>query len=256
MTCAHLGMATIKTDGIVLRHTDFGDNDRMVTLLTPQMGLLSFCAYGCRKTNSRRIVATELLVAGEYVLNQKGDRYSLSSFQLSESFYLLREDYDKLSHAVYWLNLCEAVAQPAENCERLYKMLLYSLAVLTYGEMPLRPLTAVFLMQFSILQGFSPSLDHCQYCQQEIAFQKNVHHLYFDVEAGGICCGTCTARGISLSLEENDWLLEAQAKGAFVLAGRRELPKQSVSDINTIFHLLRTHVEFRVDKKIQSGKFL
>lgn len=251
MTCAHLGMATIKTDGIVLRHADFGDNDRMVTLLTPQMGLLSFCAYGCRKANSHRAVATELFSTGEFVLNQKSDRFSLSSFHFSESYYPLREDFDKLSHAVYWMNLCEAVTQPAENCERLYKMLLYSLAVLTYGELPLRPLTAVFFMQFSILQGFSPSLDRCVYCKKESAYP-----LRFDVEAGCICCATCTARGIALTIEELIWLREAQVKGAFVLAGRRELPKSPASGINNIFQILHAHIEHRIEKKIHSIKLL
>lgn len=243
-------MGTIKTDGIVLRHADYGENDRMVEILTPQRGLLSFSAHGCRKANSRRAVATELFSTGEYVLSQKNDRFSLSAFQLSESYYPLREDFDKLSHGVYWLGLCGAAAQPEENCERLYKMLLFSLAVLTYADLPLRPLTAVFLMQFSTLQGFTPSLSHCLYCQKEIA-----PPMRFEIEGGGICCATCTAKGVSLSMDELCWLLEAQTKGAFVLAGRRALPSLP-SSINNIFHIVRAHVEFRVEKKIQAGRFL
>lgn len=43
-------------------------------------------------------------------------------------------------------------------------MMLLSLAVLAYGETPPRALTAVFLAQLSLLEGFAPRLDVCLRC--------------------------------------------------------------------------------------------
>lgn len=244
-------MSSVKTDGVVLRYANFGEKDRMLTLLTPT-GLLSVAARGCRKITSRTLSATELFTAGEYLLYRKGDRYTLSAFELNESYYPLREDVDKLSHGVYWLNLCEAAAQPEEDCSRLFKMLLLSLAVLSYGEMPCRTLTAVFLAQFSLLQGFAPRLDCCARCGRALG-----HPIRFDVDAGGVCCEACARSGMPMRMESLEWMREALTKGAFVLAGRRPPPEAKDSNsIDEAFTILRGHVDQRLEKHIQSGKFL
>lgn len=245
-------MSNIKTDGIVLRYANFGETDRMLTLLTPG-GIISVAAKGCRKVTSRSLAAAELFTAGEYLLYQKGERYTLSSFQLQENFYPIRMDVDRLAHGVYWLNLCEAAAQPDEDTSRLFKMLLLSLAVLAYGDLPPRALTAVFLSQFAMLQGLTPRLDRCIACGKEPAGD----HLFFDAELGGICCEACGRRTQPLSQEALAWMREMQAKGAFVLAGKRTLPAGSTEAIEAeaLGHF-RAQVEHRLEKQIASGKFL
>lgn len=252
MISAPWDMSSVKTDAIVLRYANYGENDRMLTLLSPSMGLVSVSAKGCRKATSKTLAAAELFTAGEYLLHQKGERYTLSSFQLQESFYPIRNDVDKLAHGIYWLNLCEAATQPCEDCSRLFKMLLLSLAVLAYGDLPVRALTAVFLAQFSMLQGFAPRLDVCGRCGKPLGGA-----LRFDAEQGGVCCSTCTHRGEALSMETLYWMQEAQAKGAFVLAGRRELPNAAKDAVyeEAFFHF-RKHVENRIDKRFTSERFL
>ncbi|MCL1964836.1 MAG: DNA repair protein RecO [Firmicutes bacterium] len=244
-------MSSVKTDGIVLRYANYGESDRMLTLLTPAMGLVSVSARGCRKATSRRLTATELFAAGEYLLCQKGERYTLTSFQLGESYYPIREDVDKLSHGVYWLNLCEAASQPGEECGRLFKMLLLSLAVLAYGNLSCRPLTAVFLAQFAMLQGFAPMLGSCIHCGREPAAPMR-----FDVEGGGVCCAACAGHGLPMTEADLAWLREAQAHGAFVLAGRREFPEADPQAAEAPFAILRAHVEYRIEKHMASSKFL
>lgn len=245
-------MSTIKTNAIVLRHANYGECDRMLTLLTPE-GLLSVSARGCRKATSKKLSAVELFTAGEYLLHQKGERYQLTSFQPSETYYPIREDFDRLSHGVYWLNLCEAAAQPCEDTSRLYKMLLLSLAVLAYGDLPLRPLTAVFLAQFALLSGFAPRLDACTRCGKPLERAA----VRFDAAMGGICCAACAPQGKSVSPQVCAWMREALEKGAFVLAGRRPLPTAAdPSDAGAAFDLFRAHVERRLDRALPAGRFL
>lgn len=42
-------MGELKTEGIVLRYADYKDADRMLTLLTPDYGLISVSARGVRR---------------------------------------------------------------------------------------------------------------------------------------------------------------------------------------------------------------
>ncbi|MDL2319396.1 DNA repair protein RecO [Eubacteriales bacterium OttesenSCG-928-A19] len=242
-------MSSVRTDAIVLRHANYSESSRMVTLLSPSLGLVSASAKGCRRSKSQTLAATELFSAGEYVLFQHGDRYTLTSFALQESYYPIRTDVDKLAHGVYWLNLCEAVAQPGEDCARLFKMLLLSLAVQAYDELPPRALTAVFLVQFAGLAGFAPRLDRCSRCGRPVEAPCK-----FDAELGGVCCASCSSGGNRATEETLKWLREAQAKGAFVLAGKRALPDGEGAEES--FALVREHVEQRLDRRIASGKLL
>lgn len=244
-------MGIVRTDGIVLRHVNFGENDRILTILSPTLGLVTVSARGCRKATSRMLSASELFTAGEYLLYEKEGRFTLSSFSLQENFYPLRNDFTRLSHGVYWLALCEATAQPGEDCVRLFKMLLLSLAVLTYGELPERPLTAVFLMQFSALAGFEPCLDVCARCGKPLEAPMR-----YDAEHGGACCAKCAPAGYALAPQVLSWLREAQQKGAFVLAGKRALPEGDEETAERAFRLMRAHVERRVEKVIAAAKFL
>lgn len=244
-------MGIVRTDGIVLRHVNFGENDRILTILSPTLGLVTVSARGCRKATSRMLSASELFTAGEYLLYEKEGRFTLSSFSLQENFYPLRNDFTRLSHGAYWLALCEATAQPGEDCARLFKMLLLSLAVLTYGELPERPLTAVFLMQFSALAGFEPCLDVCARCGKPLEAPMR-----YDAEHGGACCAKCAPVGYALAPQVLSWLREAQQKGAFVLAGKRALPEGDEETAERAFRLMRAHVERRVEKVIAAAKFL
>lgn len=244
-------MGIVRTDGIVLRHVNFGENDRILTILSPTLGLVTVSARGCRKATSRMLSASELFTAGEYLLYEKEGRFTLSSFSLQENFYPLRNDFTRLSHGAYWLALCEATAQPGEDCARLFKMLLLSLAVLTYGELPERPLTAVFLMQFSALAGFEPCLDVCARCGKPLEAPMR-----YDAEHGGACCAKCAPAGYALAPQVLSWLREAQQKGAFVLAGKRALPEGDEETAERAFRLMHAHVERRVEKVIAAAKFL
>ena len=244
-------MGIVRTDGIVLRHVNFGENDRILTILSPTLGLVTVSARGCRKATSRMLSASELFTAGEYLLYEKEGRFTLSSFSLQENFYPLRNDFTRLSHGAYWLALCEATVQPGEDCARLFKMLLLSLAVLTYGELPERPLTAVFLMQFSALAGFEPCLDVCARCGKPLEAPMR-----YDAEHGGACCAKCAPAGYALAPQVLSWLREAQQKGAFVLAGKRALPEGDEETAERAFRLMRAHVERRVEKAIAAAKFL
>ena len=232
-------MGIVRTDGIVLRHVNFGENDRILTILSPTLGLVTVSARGCRKATSRMLSASELFTAGEYLLYEKEGRFTLSSFSLQENFYPLRNDFTRLSHGAYWLALCEATAQPGEDCARLFKMLLLSLAVLTYGELPER------------LAGFEPCLDVCARCGKPLEAPMR-----YDAEHGGACCAKCAPAGYALAPQVLSWLREAQQKGAFVLAGKRALPEGDEETAERAFRLMRAHVERRVEKVIAAAKFL
>ena len=61
-------MAYLTTQGIVLRRSDYRDNDRVLTLLTPARGRVDVTALGCRKPKPPLLAASEQFTMGEDVL--------------------------------------------------------------------------------------------------------------------------------------------------------------------------------------------
>ena len=58
----------LTTQGIVLRVTDYGDRDALLTLLTTSQGKLTVKARGLRRKNSSLIASCQLLAYGEFTL--------------------------------------------------------------------------------------------------------------------------------------------------------------------------------------------
>ena len=79
-------MAGLITDALVLRHSDYGDYDRMVTLFSPEYGRIDAIARGCRRPKSPLVNAVEPFTSGEFQLYYRRDRYSIDQCQIKESF--------------------------------------------------------------------------------------------------------------------------------------------------------------------------
>ena len=105
-------MPYITTQAIVLHTADYRDNDRMLSLLTPEHGQLDALCRGCKKPQSPLMSAAQAFSYGEYVLYQAKGRMTVTSFQLIDSFYALREDYERLRYAACMLEVLRLQALP------------------------------------------------------------------------------------------------------------------------------------------------
>lgn len=98
-----------KTDALLLRTADYGENDKMVTLLTADRGKIGAAMKGVKKANARLKFAAQPFCFAEYVLAEKSGRYTVVSASLYDGFFPLRED----------VNAYYAASVVAEACDKL-----------------------------------------------------------------------------------------------------------------------------------------
>ena len=182
-------------DALVLNHVNYRDYDRMVTLLSPTLGRVDAVARGCRKPKSPLMNATERFSAGEFSLVEAGGRYTLSSCRITESFYPLREDFDRLTAGAYLLHLLLLAAQPGQPCQELFLTALQALAYLAYGQLPIPMVVKGFELHYLALTGQAPRVDSCLRCSRPFAQEASV----LDVAGGGAVCAACARVGRPLS---------------------------------------------------------
>ena len=181
-------MPAITTQAIVLRHADYREHDRMLTLLSPSMGRVEALCRGCKRPQSPLLSASEWFALGEYVLFAGKGHMTVTSCNLTESFFPLRTDYDRLKHATYLLSVAEAAAQPGERAVELFTLLARSLSRLAYTDRDAQAISAAFLLHFSAISGYRPRLSHCVRCGREM---KDEEIRLFDIENGGLLCEKC-----------------------------------------------------------------
>ena len=102
-----------KTLAMVLRRTDFGEADRILTLLTPE-GKKNAIARGVRRPKSKLAGGIEFFSLNEVVLIEgKSEMKTLSSARMCEFFGEILKDFERTEFAYYAIKkisgLCEQI---------------------------------------------------------------------------------------------------------------------------------------------------
>lgn len=239
-------MAAITTRGIVLRFANYREHDRMLSILSPEYGLIDALSRGCRRPKSALMPASELFVYGEFVLFRSNDRFTLTSCQLDDTFYPIRLEPYRLTCASYMAALCHAGAQPGQEVRRMFELLLRGLYQLSYDKEnnPLT-LTTAFLLQFADAMGYRPRMRRCAHCRTPLPEEGPWR---FDVAAGGFCCGNCASRATwPVTMDEYIWMCRVI---------KNPLSRQFATGETRLFEMLRRYVESRLETPIKVSRLL
>lgn len=235
-------MPAITTQGIVLRHADYREHDRMLTLLSPTLGRVEALCRGCKRPQSPLLSASEWFALGEYVLYTGKGHMTVTSCRVTETFYPLRSDYERLKYATYLLSVTEAAVQPGDRAVELFTLLARSLSRLAYTEKAPQAVAAAFLLHFSAVSGWRPRLSHCVRCGKRLEDQEI---RLMDIENGGLLCEACASPLIPahpVTAAQVRWMRDVLQVGI----DKTALPEQDAPGA-----LLSAYVESRLEKKLR-----
>ena len=120
--------------GVVLRITDTKETDKILTVLSPQLGRSRSSHGGARRKNSRLAAACQLLAYDELTVYKRGAWYLLDEAATLELFPGVRRDIVQLSLASWFAELTEAVCPEEAPAPELAALLLNGLYALCYLE--------------------------------------------------------------------------------------------------------------------------
>lgn len=143
----------LTTQGIVLRETNYKEADKILTVLTRDLGKRTVKARGCRRKNSKLTAASQLLVYSEMTLYERGEFITLNEADPLEQFWSVRQDLEDLALASYFAEVTEATAQEGEAVPELLSLLLNSLYALDTLKKPRALVKAAFELKLLCLTG-------------------------------------------------------------------------------------------------------
>lgn len=169
----------LKIKGIVVNAAQWGDNDKMLTVLTRETGVISVAAKGVKSLRNKNSQAVQPLCYSDFVLSSRGDVYSLVSADIIESFYALREDVVSLAYGVYFAQLAAFTVGRNNAAGDEVRLLLNSLYMLCRDKERSDIIKCAFELKICEYAGFAPYVEGCA-CGEE--------GLYFDVVQGETVC--------------------------------------------------------------------
>ena len=175
-------------NGIVLRYADYKENDRIMTLLTRERGLVSVTARGVRAIKKSNAAAVkDVYCFGEFVIYERSGIYYVSSSTLIEAFYPIREDYDRLTAAAQIAKMTEKAALN-ENNEQLFSLVYHAFSFLAYAEIEPIDMLLAFASKLIAAAGYEPVITRCAVCGKSVLDAKAIR---FSDRHGGSVCDEC-----------------------------------------------------------------
>ena len=185
----------LTVSGIVLRDTLYGENDKILTFLTGELGKISVYARGVKSINSKNSPAVQLLCYSSFELHEKNGRYLLTGAEALDSHYAIRSDLDRFALACYFAEVADTVCTENSDESEMLRLLLNCLYAAEHGISPLLKIKAAFEMQCMILSGFMPDLEECAECGKPAVDSTDKFGRYlFSYSEGAFLCPACLAQ--------------------------------------------------------------
>lgn len=147
-----------RTQGIILQRVDFGEADRIITVLTPDDGKLSLMAKGVRKVKSKLAGGIELFSTSELTyIPGRGSVSTLVSTRLIKYYSHIVQDVDRTMLGYDLLQLLHKVTEDSPE-PAYYHLLEEAFIALDTNTVPLELTRAWFYAQLLALAGHTPNL--------------------------------------------------------------------------------------------------
>ena len=153
-----------KTEGLVLRETEYKDADKLLTVLSRERGRLTLRARGVRSRSSRLKSGCQLLAFSEFTVFEGRGSMTVDEAVPLELFLPLRGDIELLSLASYFAQVAEVLSQEDAPNPELLSMCLNGFYALSKLNRPQRLVKAAFELRAACLAGYTPMLDGCAVC--------------------------------------------------------------------------------------------
>lgn len=175
-----------RVEAVVLRHSDWGEADRLLGLYTREMGKIRAVAKGVRKLRSRKAGHVEPFSLVSLQLSKGQDLWIVTQAELRESYQPLRDDLLKTAYAAYAVELLDRFSYEEGPNPTLFKLLTDTLARIT-GEDDTFAAVRYFELRLLDALGYRPNFFQCVECGREIKPEDQ----YFSAAQGGVRCPTC-----------------------------------------------------------------
>lgn len=123
-------MRNYKTEGIIIKRSNFSEADRILTIFTGHYGKIKVIAKGVRKITSKRGGNVELCNLAEITLHEGRNFDILTEASVKESFLNIKKDLIKIAWAYHICELVDGLCPEKQENRKVFANLISTLKIL------------------------------------------------------------------------------------------------------------------------------
>lgn len=180
-------MGTYKTRGIVLGRMNLGEADRIITLLTPDLGKIKAIAKGSRRIKSKLGGHLELFNQVDLVVAKGRNLDIVTGARLAAHYPSLVLDPSRLGFAYLVAEMVGKLVDEGHEVKSLFKLVGDSLADLEKNS-PDAVAELYLKLNFLVALGYHPVVDRCVGCGRQLEASGQY---WFNAALGGVVDSGC-----------------------------------------------------------------
>ncbi len=238
---------------LVLRQVDYGEADRMVSLLSAERGRTEIRVPQVRKSR-KRFGGLDQYVLAEFEMARRGGREVLSSARVLNAWLGIRESIERLALAAYAAELLvQAVPEDASSDDafRLAEAAFAALDACDDDQHGGQGWARAFELKLLHVLGARPVLRACVACGAGLQGQP----LYWSVDQGGVLVGDCS-RTDPRTLQVSTHVVELLDRCLHLPLARQGEPPWSRQDEEEAREMMVPFVIAQVGARDRARRFL
>ena len=178
---------SFRASAVVVRHGDWGEADRLLTLYTREQGMVKALAKGARKITSRKAGHLQPFTHVTVQLAKGRDLLIVTQAETVDAFLPLHDNLIKTGYAAYIVELLYRFSYEEEGGNpSLFKLLVDTLGRIEKEDEAWLSVR-YYEMRLLDIVGFRPQLFECANCGREILPEDQ----FFSFATGGVICPQC-----------------------------------------------------------------
>jgi DNA repair protein RecO (recombination protein O) len=240
-------VATYRDRAVVLRKLDYGEADRIYTLLTREHGKVGAIAKGIRRQSSRLAGALEMFGEVDVQL-ARGRNLDVLTQAVRIEGPRIAADVERTAHASVIAELADRVTEERHPVDGIFELTVAALRELALEPEPRRA-SAYFMMVALDVLGYAPQLQSCASCERALPEAEAA----FSPAAGGFLCEDCAEPGMHPLPVQALKVLRVMAADGIELYRRLKLDSRLMGEVE---HVLEAQLEYHLDRQLKSLRFL
>lgn len=178
------------TEGIILRHRNFRESDRLLTVYTKDHGKLEVVARGSRKITSKLAGNLEPFILTELMVVRGKSFDTVTASETIQYFSAIRADFQKIQLASHYVEIIDNLIKVHHKDLRIFNLIKEVFSdiekIVPFKEKRAK-MDWYFAWRILRYLGFGPELYRCLVCRKRLREKNN----YFDFRRGGVVCFDC-----------------------------------------------------------------
>jgi DNA repair protein RecO (recombination protein O) len=249
-------VASIRTEALILRSIDFGESDRILHLLVPEIGRMPVIAKGARRSVRRFSGTLDLFshIKIQVDVRRPNSLARLDQASLIDPFIEMRSATARFALGCYLLELFDRLAPERgvrADMRRLFSFALEALKMVADRDPDPRLRTLIELRALDAL-GLRPEFSHCVRCG---SVPEGRGPIGFHIADGGVVCDRCCAQ-LNGIMRVQPGTLRALDRGLQLDFERLDRLAMSGVLLAEACQLLDRFQRFHVGVELRSGPYL